>query len=78
MESNREDYFSVDQLVARRTQDAAQKMGKNLDEALCGYLERLAESNRCDDQWATFEERCLKSSALLGRCRSHRDEGNQG
>ena len=69
--------FAVDEQVAQRAQDAAQKMGKSLGEALCDYLERLAESNRRDDPWAQFEARCLNSSAQLNGQHFNRIEANK-
>ena len=69
--------FALDEQVAKRAANAAQQMGKSLDEALCDYLERLAESNRRDDQWAQFEARCLNSSARLNGQHFNRIEANE-
>jgi hypothetical protein len=69
--------FEVAEPVAQRATNAAQQLGKSLDEALYDYLERLAESNRRDDQWAQFEARCLNSSAQLNGQHFNRIEANE-
>jgi hypothetical protein len=69
--------FSVDEQVAQLAADAAQKMGKNLDQALCDYLERLAASHSHVDQWAQFEARCLQSSARLDGWKFDRKQANK-
>ena len=69
--------FSVDEQVAQRAQDAAQKMGKSLSEAVSDYLKRLAESNFRDVQWAQFETRCLQSSARLDGQQFNRNKANE-
>jgi hypothetical protein len=69
--------LSVDDQVAQRAREAAQKMGKSLNQAVLDYLEQLAGSACRGPQWAEFEARCLKSSAQLGDWKFNRDEANE-
>lgn len=69
--------LAVDEQVAQRAREAAQKMGKSLNQAVRDYLEQLAGSARRGDQWAQFEARCLQSSARLDGWRFDRDEANE-
>lgn len=68
--------FSVDEQVAQRAREAAQKMGKSLNQAVRDYLEQLAGSAGRGDQWSQFEARCLQSSARLDGLKFDRDEAN--
>ena len=69
--------LSVDEQVAQRAREAAQKMGKSLNQAVRDYLEQLAGSAQRAQQWAQFEERCLSTSAKLDGWRFNRDEANE-
>ena len=69
--------LAVDEKVAQRAREAAQKMGKSLNQAVRDYLEQLAGSARRGDQWAQFETRCLQSSARLDGWHFDRDEANE-
>lgn len=69
--------LSVDEQVAQRARDAAQKMGKSLNQAVREYLEQLAGSSKRADQWAQFEARCLDSGARLNGWEFNRDEANE-
>jgi hypothetical protein len=69
--------LSVDEQVAQRARDAAQKMGKSLNQAVRDYLEQLAGSSRRGQEWAQFEARCLQSSAQLGGWKFDRSEANE-
>lgn len=68
--------LSVDEQVAQRARDAAQRMGKSLNQAVRDYLEQLAGSAQREQQWAQFEESCLQSTARLDGWRFDRDEAN--
>ena len=68
--------LSVDEQVAARAREAAQKMGKSLNQAVRDYLEQLAGGARRGQQWAEFEERCLLSGAKLEGWKFDRDEAN--
>ena len=68
--------LSVDEQVASRARQAAQKMGKSLNQAVRDYLEQLAGGARRGQQWAEFEERCLQSGAKLDGWKFDRDEAN--
>ena len=69
--------LSVDEQVAARARDAAQKLGKSLNQVVRDYLEQLAGTARRGPQWAQFEQRCLQSNAKLGDWRFDRDEANE-
>jgi replicative DNA helicase len=68
---------SVDDQAAQRAQEAAQKMGKTLDQVVLDYLEQLAGSAERDQQWAEFEQSCLASGGRLNGWKFNRDEANQ-
>lgn len=69
--------LSVDEQVAQHARDAAEKMGKSLNQAVRDYLEQLAGSARRGQQWEQFEARCLQSSARLDGWHFNRDEANE-
>ena len=66
--------LSVDEKVAQRAREAAQKMGKSLNQAVRDHLEQLAGSSRRGQEWAQFEARCRQSTAKLGGWKFNRDE----
>ena len=68
---------AVDEQVAQRARDAAQKMGKSLNQVVRDYLEQLAGSSRRAEQWAQFESRCLASGGRLNGWQFNRDEANE-
>ena len=68
--------LSVDEQVASRARQAAQKMGKSLNQVVRDYLEQLAGGARRGQQWTEFEERCLQSGAKLEGWTFDRDEAN--
>ncbi len=69
--------LSIDEQVALRAREAAQKMGKSLNQVVRDYLEQLAGSARRGAQWEQFEERCLQSAAKLDGWRFDRDEASE-
>ena len=69
--------LSVDEQVAQRAREAAQKMGKSLNQVVRDYLEQLAGGGRRSQQWSAFEERCLSSKAKLDGWQFNRDEANE-
>ena len=69
--------LSVDEQVAARAREAAQKLGKSLNQVVRDYLEQLAGSARRGQQWEQFEKRCLQSQARLEGWRFDRDEANE-
>ena len=68
--------LSVDEQVALRAHEAAQKMGKSLNQLVRDYLVQFAGGAPCEQQWAQFEERCLQSGAQLADWQFNRDEAN--
>jgi len=75
MEISREYHSFCRQM--QRARDAAQKMGKSLNQLVRDYLEQLAGSACRNQQWAQFEARCLQSSAKLDGWQFNRDEANE-
>ena len=69
--------LSVDEQVAQRAREAAQKMGKSLNQVVRDHLEQLAGGSRREQNWAQFEARCLASDAKLSGWRFNRDEANE-
>jgi len=69
--------LSVDEQVAAKAREAAQKLGKSLNQAVRDYLEQLAGSTQRGQQWAQFEERCMHSGGRLDGWHFNRDEANQ-
>ena len=69
--------LSVDEQIAQRAREAAQKMGKSLNQVVRDYLEQLAGGSRRGQQWSQFEARCLSSTAKLNAWRFNRDEANE-
>jgi hypothetical protein len=68
--------LSVDEQVAQRAREAAQKMGKSLNQAVRDYLVQLGGGSQREQLWTQFESRCLQSSAQLKGWRFNRDEAN--
>ncbi len=69
--------LSVDEQVAQRARDAAQKMGKSLNQVVRDYLEQLAGGSRREQHWDQFEARCMTSQAKLEGWRFNRDKANE-
>jgi hypothetical protein len=69
--------LSVDEQVAQRARQAAQRMGKSLNQLVRDYLEQLAGESRRGQQWSQFEEACLNSKARLDGWQFNRDEANE-
>ena len=69
--------LSIDEQVAQRAREAAQKMGKSLNQAVRVYLELLAGSRKRGQQWQQFEARCMQSAAKLNGWQFNRDEANE-
>jgi hypothetical protein len=69
--------LSVDEQVVQRASEAAQKMGKNLNQVVLDYPEQLGGSDQREQQWAEFEQSCLTSGARLNGWKFNRDEANQ-
>lgn len=68
--------LSIDEQVAQRAREAAQKMGKSLNQVVRDHLEQLAGGTRRAQQWAQFEACSLGSTAKLDGWRFDRDEAN--
>jgi hypothetical protein len=69
--------LSLDEQVAQRARQAAQKMGKSLNQVVRDYLEQLAGGSRRTQNWEEFEARCIRSGARLDGWRFNRDEANE-
>ena len=68
--------LSIDEQIAQRAREAAQKMGKSLNQVVRDCLEQLAGGARRGQQWSQFEARCLNSQAKLEGWHFNRDEAN--
>jgi hypothetical protein len=68
---------SIDDQLAQHASEAAQKIGKSLNQVVLEYLQQLADSAERDQQWAEFEKSCLTSSGKLNGWKFNRDEANQ-
>lgn len=69
--------FSIDEEVAKRARDAAEKMGKSLNQVVRDYLEQLAGCAQRELNWTQFEKSCLESDATLDGWKFDRDEANK-
>lgn len=69
--------LSVDEKVAQKAREAAQKMGKSLNQAVRDYLAQLAGTSKRQKQWAHYLARCEASGAKLNGWKFNRDEANQ-
>ena len=69
--------LSVDEHVAQRARQAAQRMGKNLNQVVRDCLEQLAGGSRRTQEWVQFEDRCLRSTAKPNGWHLNRDEANE-
>jgi hypothetical protein len=69
--------LSIDETVVQRAREAAQKMGKSLNQAVRDYLEQLAGGAKRSQQWAQLEARCLQSTAQRNGWKFNRDEANE-
>jgi Family of unknown function (DUF6364) len=69
--------LSIDEQTAQRARQAAQKMGKSLNQAVRDYLEQLGGGARRGQQWEQFEERCRNGGGTLGNWQFNRDEANE-
>lgn len=54
--------LSIDEQVAHRARETAQKMGKSLNQAVRDHLEQLANADRTQQECDEFVERCSKGS----------------
>jgi hypothetical protein len=68
---------SIDDQLAQHASEAAQKIGKSLNQVVLEYLQQLASSAERDQQWAEFEQSCLTSGGKLNGWKFNRDEANQ-
>lgn len=69
--------LSVDEKVAQKAREAAQKMGKSLNQAVRDYLEQLAGTSKRQKLWAQYLARCESSGAKLHGWKFNREEANQ-
>ena len=68
--------LSVDEQVAERARQAAQAMGKSLNQAVRDYLEHLAGAQQLQNDVQTFEASARSTPGRLGNWRFDRDEAN--
>ena len=68
--------LSIDERVAERARQAAQAMGKSLNQAVRDHLEHLAGLTQKDAQADAFEASARASPGRLNGSRFDRDEAN--
>ncbi len=66
--------LSVDESIVRRARDAAQQMGKSLDEVVHEHLVQLAGNARSGLHWTPYDEHCLRSQSRLGSWHFRRED----
>jgi hypothetical protein len=69
--------FTIDDQVAQHASEAAQRMGKSLDQVVLDYVAQLASNAQRDQDWAQFEQSCLTSGGKLNGWKFNRGEANQ-
>ena len=69
--------LSVDEQVAARAREAAQRVGKSLNQVVRDYLEQLAGADKRAKMWEEFESRCAASGARLEGWKFDRDAANE-
>jgi predicted ABC-type transport system involved in lysophospholipase L1 biosynthesis ATPase subunit len=69
--------LSVEERVAERARQAAQAMGKSLNQAVRDYLEQLAGGEQREADARAFELSARSSQGRLGGWTFDRDEANQ-
>ncbi|GAP34770.1 DUF6364 family protein [Piscinibacter sakaiensis] len=69
--------LSIDERVAEQARQAAQAMGKSLNQAVRDYLEQLAGAQRLASEIAAFEASARQTPGRLGGWRFDRDEANR-
>ncbi|MEK8048870.1 DUF6364 family protein [Ideonella sp. DXS22W] len=69
--------LSVDEQLADRARQAAQAMGKSLNQAVRDYLEQLAGAQQREAEVASFEASAQQTPGRLGGWRFDRDEANE-
>ncbi|HOX69483.1 MAG TPA: MerR family transcriptional regulator [Burkholderiaceae bacterium] len=68
--------LSIDERVAERARQAAQAMGKSLNQAVRDHLEQLAGMTQQDAQAEAFEASARASPGRLNGWQFDRDEAN--
>ncbi len=69
--------LAVDEQTARLAREAAEKMGKSLNQAVRDYLEQLAGSARVDVEHEAFVALCKRTGMKLNGWKFDRDEANE-
>jgi Family of unknown function (DUF6364) len=69
--------LSIDEKTAQRAREAAQKMGKSLNQAVRDYLEQLAGNERAAQECEEYLARCLGGGGgQLNGWKFNREEAN--
>jgi antitoxin component of RelBE/YafQ-DinJ toxin-antitoxin module len=69
--------LSVDERLAEQARQAAQSMGKSLNQAVRDYLQQLAGAQQVETEVRAFEESARHTPGRLGGWRFSRDEANR-
>ncbi len=70
--------LSIDERVAEQARQAAQAMGKSLNQAVRDYLEQLAGRAQLESEIAAFLESTARTPGRLGGWKFNRDELQRG
>ena len=68
---------SMDEHIIEGARNAAQKMGKSLDQAVQDHLQQLVETSRREEECARLEVNALASEGRLNGWRFNREEANE-
>ena len=69
--------LAVDEKLADRARQAAQAMGKSLNQVVREYLEQLAGQEQLDAELEAFKQSTANTPGRLGGWKFNRDEINQ-
>ncbi len=70
--------LSIDERVAEQAREAAQAMGKSLNQAVRDYLEQLAGRAQLESEIAAYLESTARTAGRLGAWTFNRDELQRG
>jgi antitoxin component of RelBE/YafQ-DinJ toxin-antitoxin module len=69
--------LSINEQLADQAREAAEAMGKSLNQAVRDYLQQLAGAQQIDAEVTAFEQSARKTPGRLGGWRFDRDEANR-
>jgi antitoxin component of RelBE/YafQ-DinJ toxin-antitoxin module len=69
--------LSINEQLADQAREAAEAMGKSLNQAVRDYLQQLAGAQQVDAEVTAFEQSARNTPGRLGGWRFDRDEANR-